>query len=335
MRAVSQSFFNAIENSSRDEANVAMRSLSDHFDLGDSSRSAFIALICGTLVERGCDPLAIAEPLTTKLSALLKASSALADACVNRMSKVVNQDRDPDEEFERFRALVAPDMPTENDAWTALQQFWPAAIATYSASAEARGAARSLRDCAAAISDYHEAGHWLRLMLSVLDNEPLVVIEPAQSLGILGRISGVVDNFQLNTLLMDTFPKKGLFSRKRISQQVADIVRGNGPQQSDHHVTGVWNLYNWGAIQPGLTLPSPTAYEESTYWIWNEGTPDDIHLFDGRRAILLGPPSYQGGWTAQRLFNKLAADLVCERELTGDEVGAWLDRMLVAKGATQ
>jgi hypothetical protein len=168
-------------------------------------------------------------------------------------------------------------------------------------------------------------------MLGVLEDEPVVVIEPETKLAILGGISGVVDNFQLNVLLMDGFPKSGLFARRRVPQRVAAIARGEGPQQSSDTVTGVWNLYTWEAIESGGTLPDPGDTGSSKFWIWNEGTPADIPVFDGRRAILLGPASYPRSWQSQRMFSKLQAKLEIERKLTEDETDDWLRRMVAAK----
>ncbi|NUQ61738.1 MAG: hypothetical protein HUU20_04570 [Pirellulales bacterium] len=333
MNAAAQAFFNAVSQSSLDDANSAVHTLSGHFELEDMSRAAFLALICGALVERGCDPLAMAAPLTTRLASLLESSAALANACSERIPEA-NEEQDRNEAFQRVRAEIAAIMPKQNAAWVALEQFWRPAIAVFAASSEARAAARLLRDWAAQISDYHEAGHWLRLILSVLDNEPVVVIEPERSLGILGRISGIVDNFQLNTLLMDVFPRSGLFSRSRVSQRVADVARGRGPQQTEDIVTSVWNLYTWRAIQPDLTLPDPKDHASSAFWIWNEGSPEDIPLFEGRRAVLLGPPSYPRSWQSQRTFGGLSAEVICEQSLKKDEVRHWLQRMLAAKAAS-
>jgi hypothetical protein len=94
-------------------------------------------------------------------------------------------------------------------------------------------------------------------MLSVLDAEPILVIEPATRQGITGRMSGVVDNFQLNMLLMDIFPR--INSAPRISREAADIARGIGPQESDEVITGAWNLHDWRAIQAGYKLPNHEA----------------------------------------------------------------------------
>lgn len=331
MNAAAQAFFAAVGRSSRDSANEAIRTLSCHLDLGDSSRAAFLALVCGALVERGCDPLAVASPLVVQLEALLKLSAELTQACLDRTPKADDEDQAPNGAFEKVRTELARTMPKESAAWGALQTFWRPAIAVFSASSKARADARPLRDWAAKISTYHEAGHWLRLMLSVLDDEPIVAIEPEKATGLLGRISGVVDNFQLNTLLMDLFPRTGLFSRRRVSRRVAAVARGHGPQQTQDIVTSVWNLYTWQAIQADLTLLDPKDHGSSLHWIWNEGSPEDIPAFEGRRAILIGPPSYPRTWQSQRMFSGLPAKLDCERTLAKDEVKQWLQRMVTAR----
>jgi len=104
-------------------------------------------------------------------------------------------------------------MPEEYAAWEALSLFWHPAVTVYSINPEARASARHLCDLTEHIAEYHLAGHWLQQLFRVLDDEPIVVIEPTTKLGVLGRISGVVDNFQLNVLLRDCFPKSGFSPR--------------------------------------------------------------------------------------------------------------------------
>ena len=72
MKASVQSFFDAVSRSSQDEKNAALRTLSAHFCLEDAPRGAFLAIVCGSLVELGCDPLTIAKPLTERLASLLE-----------------------------------------------------------------------------------------------------------------------------------------------------------------------------------------------------------------------------------------------------------------------
>jgi hypothetical protein len=333
MQAAAQSLLNAAARATAAEANAALSELAPFIALGDLSRGTFLAVVCGALVENGCDPSALSEPLSRQLQSLLESSAQLAEACNARMPKLKGEKEDnPEVTFEHARQQVARDMPLENAAWEALNTFWRPAIAVFSVSPVARAKARTLRDWATKIAADHEGGHWLRLMLSVLDNEPVLAIEPETRLGMLARMSGVVDNFQLNVLLMDKFPRSGILARRRISKQVADVARGVGPQQTNEIVTGAWNLYNWKAIQPGLCLPDPKG--ASDCWVWNEGVPEDIPLFEGRRAVLLGPASYSRTWGCQRMFDKLPATLEIERQLTKGEITDWLQKMVAAKAAS-
>jgi hypothetical protein len=327
-----KAFCQAAGRACLDEANAALAALGNHIELDDVTRGGTIAMVCGALVERGCDPSIVAQRLTSRIEPLLIASAELLRVCVEQIPKTDDEDHDRYESFEAAREQLAPSMPTQNAAWAALDKFWGPAIAALGASAAARQAARPLLDAATQISEFHQAGHWLRLMLTVLENEPVLVIEPNKSLGIVGRISGVVENFTLNTLLMDVFPRKGWFSRRRrIPQRVADVARGKGPQQTNDTVTSVWNLYTWRAIQRNLQLPNPKDYDAAKNWIWNEGTPADIPIFEGHRVILLGPRSYVRFWPSQRTFKTLATDLICERSLTPAEISEHLKRMLAAK----
>jgi hypothetical protein len=79
-------------------------------------------------------------------------------------------------------------------------------------------------------------------------------------------------------------------------------------------------------------LPDTKGQGGTKHWIWNEGVPDDIPVFENRRVILLGPPSYSRGWTAQRLFNGLPARVEVERVLKGSEVDEWIKRLAAAEG---
>ena len=339
-RAAAQALFDAIEEAGEADANPALAQLAPHLLMEKPERALFLAMVCGAMVEHGCDPEPLVQPLHQRLRSLLEASARLAEACSVRMPEADVENEDDEEEddeedasevFEDIREEVAREMSAEDAAWDALDGFWGLAIAVYSVNPAARLAARDLLEHARSIAQYHEGGHWLALILSVLDNEPVLVIEPETQSGIRGRISGVVDNFQLNVLLMDAFPRSGMLSRRRVSKRVAEVARGEGPQQTEDTVTGVWNLYNWTAIEPGLKLPDPKNHSARDSWIWNEGTPADIALFEGQRVILLGPASYPRTWQCQRMFDQLPASLEIEAELSKSEVTDWLQRMVVAR----
>jgi hypothetical protein len=329
-----ETFFHEASQANLDEGNDALSTLSSNINsIEDISRASTLAVICGALVERGCDPMKLANPLIDRLAPLLDLSAELAGACWAKIPKSEDENQDLLEEFERVRTEMAAAMPQQAEAWDGLQRLWPPALAVFSASAEARSRANGLVGVAGKIADTHETGHWLRFMLSVLDNEPIMIIEPARKRGVLGHISGIVDNFQLNVLIMDAFPRSSFFSRRRVSRQAADVARGKGPQQTNEVITGAWNLYTWQAIEPGDELPDPTELKSSDHWIWNEGVPADIPTFEGYRVVLLGPASYVRTWKSQRIFYGLRARLDCEQPLSASDVQSWLARMIDAKRA--
>lgn len=330
-----QSFFRAANTASRAEIDDAIRLISGSLDLPDASRAAELGLICGALVERGADPLALAAPLTARLSELLNSGAALLQAAEARLPDGGADEEGAETALESTFQTLESEMPAEAAAWHALRRFWPAGIAVYSLSPAARAAAQPLRAAAGKIRTHHEAGHWLHMILTVLDAEPILAIEPSTATGVLARISGVVDNFQLNTLLMDGLPLKGFFARRRVAARFAETARGEGPQQSDDTVTSVWNLYTWRAVRPDLTLPAPNDTAANAHWIWNEGAPEDVPVFEGRRVILLGPPTYPRSWRNLRMFNLLKAELAIERKLSREEIDGWLKRMAASNSGPE
>jgi hypothetical protein len=338
-----EQFFASADNLSKAEMAEQMTELAKHFGLADVYRGAFLAMVCGALVERGCDPQPMAGPLRAQLKIILEACGRLVDACLPLMPAASDDDVDDDEEsddeeqdvhsaaFEEARRKVAAKMQAENNAWESLNTWWRPAIAAYSVSDMARLAASGLRPLAQKIAPFHPGGHWLSIMLGVLHEEPILVLEPATGLGIAARISGLADNFQLHTLLMESFPSSGIRAGTRVPRFVAEIARGVGPQQAEETVTGFWNLYNWQAVQANGELPPADDFTHSSVWIWNEGCPADIPQFEGQRVVLLGPPSLERSWNAMRIFESLPASLKIEKNLSSEEVRSWLQKFAAAK----
>ncbi|MFZ0338077.1 MAG: hypothetical protein WAL45_08605 [Terracidiphilus sp.] len=318
-----QGLLQAARQSSAAERDDSLRTLAQLFTDG-TQRTSPVALVCGALVEMGTDPSPVTGALLDRLPSLLYGAGALVDACL------AEDDRPDPLAFEQRRKRKALLLPGPAAAWEALEQYWPFAIAVLSVSPESRVRAASLRPAASKIAPYHPGGAWIDQMLSVLHQAPIVVIEPRTLIGMFGRISGVANNFQLNVLLMGGFPgAEGL--PQRVSQNALDVAHGRGPQKIQETVKGVWNLYTWRGLDPGFTLPDANKLESRTTWIRNESTPENIPALDGRRVILLGPPSYLRGWIASRTFPCLPASLDRERVLTRDEVEGWLRRMLDQK----
>lgn len=326
--AAAHRFMVTVPSAPRDEVHRAMAALAETFDFRGAPQSAYAAIVAGALIEQGFDPTPVEGPLVRELHHALVLSARLADACAQPVSAAggEEEDDDPDARFQAEHKRLAAVMPEEARAWTALDRAWRAGIALFSASAAARSRADGLREPAARLAEHHSGAEWLELILSVLHDEPVLVIEPSTRRGIMARISGVVDNFQLQTLLMDAFPR-GLLSRPRVAPEAVAVARGEGPEEIDLYVPGAWNMYIWAAVTPRLELPDAGDFGAQGFWIWGEGRPEDIPVFEGRRVILLGPPTYPRSWYAQRAFARLPAELRVESKLSKADVDGWLSRM--------
>ena len=257
---VAASLLEAARWAPEEDVRESLAELARNIDMEDHGGASLLALLCGSMVEMGHDPSPMVGPITYRLGSLLESTEELVNACLARVPESEGEDADPAEAFDQARAELGPRMPLAGAAWNALDRFWAPAFTVFSADSAARARAGHLRALARKVGEHHDTAHWLAVLLSVLDDEPIAVIEPSTMLGILGRISGVVENFQLHVLLMDEFPRPDPAAEPRVSRRAADVARGVGPQQVDESVTGAWNLYTWKAIQPGYRLPDAKDY---------------------------------------------------------------------------
>jgi hypothetical protein len=206
-----------------------------------------------------------------------------------------------------------------------LEARWYEVIELCSVDPAARAALADLQPRAAELGDECDGAGWIATMLQVLHEAPFVAVEWDTRLGIAGRMSGISENFQLHTLLMDEFPQRGFRRKRRVSPEIAANARGEGEQALGADVLGAWNLYTYEAVLNGQ-LPDSSDQSMWATWIWNEGTPADIPELDGHRVIVLGPPPYSRGWQAQRTFARLPASLDAHR-LSRTEVDAWFAKL--------
>lgn len=224
-------------------------------------------------------------------------------------------------------ALIARAADGDVDAATRMQELAPTVLRGCAQEPTIRAALIETAPCLMRMAAQHDWAHWLGVCLQVLDDEPIVVIEPDMGLGVIGTASGLADNFQLHMLLMDAFPaRRSRLSRRtrRISAQAAAVARGEGPQQIDEIIVGQWNLHSFLGFRTGQ-LPGGFDEPARATWIWSEGTLADVPVLDGHRVILLGPPTYERTWTAARTFADLPARLDVTA-LAPAEIDRWLER---------
>ncbi len=303
-----------------------LETLSLGLDVEDPSRASVLLMVCGSLVEFGAKTNTLHEPLIRQLRKIIERSGQFQNAVLSQLPASTGKEADRESAFKKAAKKAAADLPDEAAAWSALEQSSLAGISLFSVSLEARTAARHELSLARELAEFHSGAAWLWKMLQVLDDEPLLVIEPATRKGIIGRMNGIAENFQLNVLLMDVFPR-GWFRRRRVSKSAIDVARGIGPQETDDMIHGTWNLYTASALREDRTLPDPNDVEASSTWIWNEGIPADIPQHSGHRVVLLGPTAYARTWNSQRAFKLLPASISQVHKLTTREVEDWLDRL--------
>jgi hypothetical protein len=317
-----------------EESREALQKLSEGLALPDLAATEVAARVLGALIESGQDPQPAREPMLDCLRGVLPLCVELADAVRPQIG-----DSPPGlseyavgkwlgRRANEALARTAAKMPEAGEAWQRLQVVWPGAIALLSADPEGRAEAHDLQPLVHELLDLHEAAGWLGAMLGVLHEEPYVAIEPATGTAIAGRMSGVVENFQLNALLMDAVPWTG---KRRISRAALAVVTGEGPQQSKETIVGTWQLYSYAALGPDGSLPDAPDPETT---IWDEGMPADIPVLDGHRVIVLRPAPAGRSWLAQRMFPSLRASLTRE-VLDADAVAGWLARIGEAAAATR
>jgi hypothetical protein len=322
-----QDFIDASRGADASEIRAALEILGGAYSLPHTDHLLPALATAGSLVERGADPTPLVAPVVELLERVTPLAADFHDACIAQIPADIDDEDDEDAAFQQVAVRLRSEMPLAAAAWGALEALYAPVIAVLAASPTARTQSRPIAPKMDHLRARNDGASWLAPMLMVLDREPILAIEPDTGLGFVGRISGISSNFQLHVLLMDIFPQSDARSDRRISQKTADIVRGRiEDQQDDAPLGGHWNLHAWTALRGTVALPRDHEESSTSHWIWNEGVPDDIPVFEGDRVVALGPASYARSFFAQREYQSLRADIEVERLLSADEVNAWVKR---------
>ncbi len=181
------------------------------------------------------------------------------------------------------------------------------AMGCLSHSAELRRTLPQKPAIVASLRRYSERYGFLGKMMSVLDDEPLVVLHPESARGFRFTMYGIGDNFQLHVLLLGALAGSMPPHIDGIApSQEAISAASTATDTSDLLARSSWQLANWFALRPGGAIDT-VDYQRS--WIWNEGIPADIAAFEGTRVILIGPTTIDRSWNAQRIFPSMPARL--------------------------
>lgn len=310
---------------------LAMQELCASLELNNSKYTGVLANFIGYLFETGFNPDAVFAQMIKYFENLLFIAVKVTESFEPKMETALANETEEDETdiyelFDEHFREFARQNPEAAAAWEKFEETWCCGIALFSVSKTARREARYLRQMVQRASEFGHGTHWFNVMLSVFDDEPFIAIELEKQIGVKGKMSGVVENFQLHTLLMDAFPQ-GWFSSGNLAPEIIQNAKGFGEQCLDIGVIGRWNMYDWTLVNPGVNLSDCSDGKFSKHWIWGEGKPEDIPLFEGYRVILLGKPSYERNWGAQRMFSHLKAELKVDQKLSKSEVNELLHRM--------
>jgi hypothetical protein len=162
--------------------------------------------------------------------------------------------------------------------------------------------------------EHLSTAHWLYGLLLVLDATPLVVLHRPTGQGYRVTIGGIGDNFQLHTLLAARLmgdPRAGWLPGRPPTAEMTAAADGTGESEPAGGIVGQFNLVDpYGA------------------WIWNEGRPADIPLFDGERVVILDPPPYERSWNAGRAYPLMQPTMRVDGQLPRDEAAARLAKAL-------
>jgi len=293
----------------------AVRKLMEAFQAANVERAGFVAKICGALFE-----WAIIEPFfEDQLSEIIDSSISGALVYDSRLQQALAEGL----EYESAIAAANKSLPKEAIAWAKLEQFYLPILSIYGRFPKSRELAAGRWLSSLSKFETSNAAHWLVRMLKTLHRERVLVIEPSLKRGFEGWISEISCNFELHDLLAMLWWE----NRIKRTPGINRFVEALKPMPKAGQ--GTWNLYNWQAATHGK-LPNASDQSASAQWIWGEGCPADISVFEDRRVILLGPPSYPRGWNEGAEL-PLSPKIEVQNWLNAAEVNGWMHRFDDAK----
>jgi len=299
----------------------------------DDDGVAQVAICAGMFVESGAPARPLAEVMLEKLPGVLVAARRFADTCLADLPPESEDDDDETDApvsidhraipVEVLRRHVAADRPGAS-ALRWLYQWTAPAIAALTRERELLVRACSDRELVARARALRNSdASWLHVLLGVELDARWLVLCPLDGRGFHITVDGVVSNFDLHTLVAAALIERGVAGKAPPAQLVA-FIEGRAGEAGVDNIHKVWNYYTWRAaahdVAAGMQVPTEL-------WVWNEGVPKDVPMFDGMRTLLVGPAAYAGAWNVGRTFSALHPTVRVTGELPAAEVRLLLDAM--------
>jgi hypothetical protein len=171
----------------------------------------------------------------------------------------------------------------------------------------------------------HPYGYYLAELLSMADDERLVVLDVTRKRGFRVRLTAMRNNFHLFTLLQDALlPGDARLNSLAVSiakseRMLAEVSPSEWSARGEHD-RAVWGFGTWMAI--GSAKPS--------HWIWGEMRPTEIPMLDGERIVLLGPLELPRSWEIAvfvPLHSALRSSVQIEETFSGAAFDAWIAKI--------
>lgn len=273
--------------------------------------AATAATAAGALVELGGQPGPLTRVVLERLSSALTGTHAFIDGWLAAAGGRPLPERNQ-LDMAAATAVLAGAVGMERAtpllaAWRDAPHWALAAVACLH-HAEARAQLGDRAAWTAQVDPLHSASPaFLRLILALrIVDEHLLVLHRPTGRGAMVYVSGVADNFQLQTLLADVLVGAGLVPGDRPDQRWVAAFR-HGPDGTElEHVDDCFHLTD----ATGATMR-------------NEAGPADIAVVSGSRVLVLDEARYSRHWRPGRRF-PIPAQVRVDRILTQQEVDAWM-----------
>lgn len=291
---------------------------------------ARLALTAGAYVEFGGSPVALARnvPACTGMTLMVRRGFSDVWPAVAGDGRPEPDPADPPGMGELIELFVAgadrAGIPPQVAPHLAVSWFdaplWVNLMITLLGRREFRDATEPLPELAedaAELADRVPRAHWLAGLFAVLDDEPVVVLDPAAGRGYRLTMSGIGDNFQLHTLLADRL--------------IGDVERGLLP--------GVRPESAWVAAAtdgPSGVTGKPVErrfrlFDATGEYVAPEGRPADIARVEGARVLVVHPPNGSYRWGHGRVYEGMLPELRLDEIMTAGEAETWIGRVAPAR----
>ena len=294
---------------------------------------AKVAVLAGALVEFGASPLSLCEVLPNRAITAMSLFELFPRAWKQVSGGEPLPDRADLSEMGRVREAFAEDAKRRGisaggaDAiafsWFDVDD-WVSPMLTVMAQRRFRDAMSTdhrdeLRAAAEAVAGEIDGADWLHGLSLVLDDEPLIVLDPASGRGFRLTISGVGDNFQLHTLIAD----------KVIGAPEDGLIAGLPPEPA--WVAAATDGVHGPFDPPAAICRRFRLFDGRGGYVSPEGRPCDIEPLDGTRVVVLHPPLGNYGWQFGRSYEHMAPTVTLDRVLEPAEAARLLSRIAPAR----